>query len=181
MSIRSVNEIINLSDSSRNPEKLAFKDLVKHIDPRIRDRAPRHTSLAFNIPGILWGQPVFDADKVEKMIIRHYKSMGFSCARLAKREILIKWSADDDGDDGDHDNNTDGTTPTTDSDTDASSTSGEEDEKDGQSQSETHSDTDSDDSDDSDDDDTENTKCVTVEQVPLSKRLSIVNNQMHNM
>ena len=88
MAIRSVDEIINLSDSSKNPEKLAFKDLVQHIDPRIRGRAPRHNSLNFKIPGILWGQPVFDADRVEKMIVHHYKRIGFKCVRLAKREIL---------------------------------------------------------------------------------------------
>ena len=70
MAIRSVDEIINLSDSSKNPEKLAFKDLVQHIDPRIRGRAPRHNSLNFKIPGILWGQPVFDAERVEKMIVQ---------------------------------------------------------------------------------------------------------------
>ena len=211
MAIRSVDEIINLSDSSKNPEKLAFKDLIKHIDPRIRDRAPRHTSLHFNIPGILWGQPVFDAKRVEKMIIRHYKSIGFTCVRLAPREIIIKWgdasddddsqagSHPDDDSDGDTDTDTDtdggtdgGTDGDTDTDTDtdgdtgtetassdeAHGARGEHKAADSSSETETSS-SGTTDSDDGDGDDASKTKCVTVEQLPLSKRLSIINNQLH--
>lgn len=194
MAIRSVDEIINLSDSSKNPEKLAFKDLIKHIDPRIRDRASRHTSLHFNIPGILWGQPVFDAKRVEKMIIRHYRSIGFTCDRLAPREILIKWgdtSDDDDSQAGSHpDDESDGDTDTdgdsgtgADTDGDTETETASSDEADGahgaadSSETETSSSgtTDS----DGDGDDASKTKCVTVEQLPLSKRLSIINNQLH--
>lgn len=194
MAIRSVDEIINLSDSSKNPEKLAFKDLIKHIDPRIRDRASRHTSLHFNIPGILWGQPVFDAKRVEKMITRHYRSIGFTCVRLAPREILIKWgdaSDDEDSqagshpdDDSDGDTDTDGDTGTdADTDGDTGTETASSDEAHGahgaadSSETETSSSgtTDS----DGDGDDASKTKCVTVEQLPLSKRLSIINNQLH--
>lgn len=183
MAIRSVDEIINLSDSSKNPEKLALKDLVKHIDPRIRDRATRHTSLHFKIPGIMWGQPVYDAEKVEKMIIRHYKRIGFRCERQDTLSIVIRWGDDqeslgsggeeasvdgaggaggadtgsDDGEDSDS-----GLTATSESEAETEA------ESDGSSSSDDqHSDTDA-----------NKTKCVTVEQIPLSKRLSIVNNQM---
>ena len=202
MAIRSVDEIINLSDSSKNPEKLAFKDLIKHIDPRIRDRASRHTSLHFNIPGILWGQPVFDAKRVEKMIIRHYRSIGFTCVRLAPREILIKWgdASDDDDrqagshsdDDSDGDTDTDGDTGTgADTDGDTGTETASSDEAHGahggahgahesaeSSETETCSSSGTTDS-DGDGDDASKTKCVTVEQIPLSKRLSIINNQLH--
>lgn len=172
MAIRSVDEIINLSDSSKNPEKLAFKDLIKHIDPRIRERAKRHTSLNFNIPGILWGQPVFDADRVGKMIVRHYKRIGFECVKLDKRDILIKWGEEEDEEEEGNDGSPDDSSEcSTDSDTDsAESTESSE-------TGTTRSDETTDSSDD-DDDESNKTKCVTVEQIPLSKRLSIVNNQM---
>lgn len=185
MAIRSVDEIINLSDLSKIPEKLAFKDLVKIIDPRIRDRAPRHSSLHFKIPGMLWGQPVFNADRVEKMIVRHYRNIGFKCARMENREILIKWGDADskDADDTSADNS--------DTDSDGDNESESESDTDGDTEGDTDTDTDSAGSDsgessttttDSDQDNRENsegnTKCVTVEQIPLSKRLSIVNNQM---
>lgn len=176
MAIRSVDEIINLSDSSKHPEKLAFKDLVKHIDPRIRQRAPRHNSLHFVIPGILWGQPVFDANKVQKMITRHYKRMGFKCVRLDSRGIIIRWGDDDSPGESEHasttrsdsDNGSEGGTDSPD-DSEDSAESAETSETDA-----TTTDSDS----DADQDDDSNTKCVTVEQIPLSKRLSIVNNQM---
>lgn len=173
MAIRSVDEIINLSDSSKNPEKLAFKDLIQHIDPRIRERAPRHTSLNFKIPGILWGQPVFDADRVAKMIVRHYKRIGFECVKLDKRDILIKWGEqeNEEGDDrspdhlSDSSDSSDSSDCSTDSDTDSA-------------ESTESSENGATDSSDDDDDQSSKTKCVTVEEIPLSKRLSIVNNQM---
>lgn len=190
MAIRSVDEIINLSDSSKNPEKLAFKDLIKHIDPRIRDRAPRHTSLHFNIPGILWGQPVYDAKRVKKMIIRHYKSIGFTCVELAPREILIKWGDASDDDDSQADSHfDDGSGGDTDGNTDTETVSSDEDEgspaeespetRESADSSETETSSSSTTDSDADGDNACNTKCVTVEQLPLSKRLSIINNQLH--
>lgn len=185
MAIRSVDEIINLSDSSKNPEKLAFKDLVKHIDPRIRERAPRHTSLHFKIPGILWGQPVFDAGRVERMIVRHYKRIGFKCEKLDNREILIKWGQEEEEYEGtgteQHDQGTEASTDSDDSDDDDNDDDDTHSSSDGSSV-ETTTSSDSSETTDSDRDDgnnaENNTKCVTVEQIPLSKRLSIVNNQM---
>lgn len=186
MAIRSVDEIINLSDSSKNPEKLAFKDLVKHIDPRIRDRAPRHNSLHFSIPGILWGQPVFSAHKVQKMIVRHYTSIGFRCVKLDNRELIIKWGDDDSQSQGSHDSaDQDSDSTSTDSDGDSDS-DGATDSSDGSNDSTGSSesaetsgtDVNTTDSDDDGDEDSK-TKCVTVEQIPLSKRLSIINNQLH--
>jgi hypothetical protein len=177
MAIRSVDEIINLSDSSKNPEKLAFKDLVKHIDPRVRERAPRHTSLHFKIPGMLWGQPVYDAYKVEKMIVRHYKSIGFKCDRLGEREILIKWG-EDDSYHSEASRDAGGASASSDSDDTDSS---EESESAGSTASSEEETTDSETTDsDGNDESGDTTKNVTIEQIPLSKRLSIVNNQMQN-
>ncbi|CAM9465601.1 unnamed protein product [Ectocarpus sp. 13 AM-2016] len=172
MAIRSVDEIINLSDSSKNPEKLAFKDLVQHIDPRIRERAPRHNSLNFKIPGILWGQPVFNADRVEKMIVHHYNSIGFKCVRLAKREILIQWGEGGGGEEEEEDDKHDSADDSTES-SDTDSADSTESSETGTSEA-----TESTDSSDGDDSHENKTKCVTVEQIPLSKRLSIVNNQL---
>ena len=187
MAIRSVEEIINLSDSSQIPEKLAFEDLVKHIDPRIRERAPRHNSLHFKIPGILWGQPVFDAKRVEKMIYRHYKSIGFKCTKLDDREIIIKWGktdsehSDQSSGQGDTSSKSSGSS----SDTEGSSSSDTESGSDTDSISSTGSDgsqssssAETSDSDQNEDRESQ-TKCVTVGQIPLSKRLSIIKNQMH--
>ncbi|CAN0550771.1 unnamed protein product, partial [Ectocarpus sp. 8 AP-2014] len=168
-----VDEIVNLSDSSKNPEKLAFKDLVQHIDPRIRVRAPRHNSLHFKIPGMLWGHPVFDADRVEKMIVHHYKRMGFQCVRLAKREILIQWGEgggeEEEEEEGGNYDSTDDSTASSDTDSADSTES---------SETATSEATESTDSSNGDDSHENKTKCVTVEQIPLSKRLSIVNNQL---
>ncbi|CAN0562772.1 unnamed protein product [Ectocarpus sp. 12 AP-2014] len=172
MAIRSVDEIINLSDSSKNPEKLAFKDLVQHIDPRIRGRAPRHNSLNFKIPGILWGQPVFNADRVEKMIVHHYNSIGFKCVRLAKREILIQWGEGGGEEEEEKDDKHDSADDCTES-SDTDSADSTESSETGTSEA-----TESTDSSDGDDSRENKTKCVTVEQIPLSKRLSIVNNQL---
>ena len=189
MAIRSVDEIINLSDSSKNPEKLALKDLVKHIDPRIRDRATRHSSLHFKIPGIMWGQPVYDAQKVEKMIIRHYKRLGFRCERQDTLSIVIRWGDDQEsqGSGGEEASAGDGagTGSGVDDgeDSDPESTTTTESEPQPEPETETESDGASDGSSDGSSDghsdtDANTTKCVTVEQIPLSKRLSIVNNQM---
>ncbi|CAM9107197.1 unnamed protein product [Ectocarpus sp. 12 AP-2014] len=172
MAIRSVDEIINLSDSSKNPEKPAFKDLVQHIDPRIRERAPRHTSLNFKIPGILWGQPVFDADRVASMIVRHYKRLGFQCVKFDKREILIKWGQAEDRPGEDEDDTQDSAESSSDS-SDTDSGKSTEPSETGTTESAETTDTS-----DNDDEEANKTKCVTVEQLPLSKRLSIVNNQL---
>ncbi|CAM9100838.1 unnamed protein product [Ectocarpus sp. 8 AP-2014] len=155
MAIRSVDEIINLSDSSKNPERLAFKDLVQHIDPRIRECAPRHNRLHFTIPGILWGQPVFNADRVEKMIIRHYNSIGFKCVRLNKREILIRWGegGEQEGQNDKHDSSDDSAESS-----DIDSVDSTESSETGTSES-----TESTDSSDGDDSHENKTKCVTVE------------------
>ena len=173
MAIRSVDEIINLSDSSKNPEKLAFKDLVQHIDPRIRGRAPRHNSLNFKIPGILWGQPVFDAERVEKMIVHHYKKIGFKCVRLAKRELLIQWGESEAEESNDTDSAKEEADPT-----DSADSTNSSDSSDSPDSSDSSDASDSSDSSDSDGGNENKTKCVTVEQMPLSKRLSIVNNQL---
>lgn len=183
MAIRSVDEIINLSDSSKNPEKLAFKDLVKHIDPRIRDRAPRHSRLNFKIPGILWGQPVYDADRVTKMIVRHYEHIGFKCVKLDKREILIKWGEgeddpEDDEDGSDDDSGVSSEDSTDSGDTDSAKSTESSETGTTESAESTTESAESTDSSDDNDDESNKTKCVTVEQIPLSKRLSIVNNQL---
>lgn len=94
MSIRSIDEIIKLSDLSKNPEKIAYKKLVKQLDPQIKERAKRYGSFVFRTPVMLWGSPVFDHSKVEKKLIKHYRTIGFDCYKLKDGDIVIRWRTD---------------------------------------------------------------------------------------
>lgn len=109
------------------------------------------------------------------MIVRHYKSIGFRCVRLDNREIVIKWG-DDDSRDCDQASASSDSGSDSDGDTDSSDDSNDSEDS---SESAETSATDASTTDsDVDGDEESKTKCVTVEQIPLSKRLSIVNNQM---
>jgi len=99
MSIRSVDEIVKLSHSMKNPEKIAYKQLVKQLDPQIRERAKRYGSFVFRTPVMLWGSPVFIQSKVEKKLIKHYRSLGFDCYRKRDGDIIIRWRDDPDSED----------------------------------------------------------------------------------
>jgi hypothetical protein len=98
MSIRSIDEIIKLSDLSKNPEKIAYKKLVKQLDPQIKERARRFGSITFRTPVMLWGYPVFDKNKVERKIIKHYTSIGFEVVKKEDGDIIIRWHEDADSD-----------------------------------------------------------------------------------
>ncbi len=99
MSIRSIDEIVKLSHSMKNPEKIAYKQLVKQLDPQIRERAKRYGSFVFRTPLMLWGSPVFIQSKVEKKLIKHYRRLGFDCYRKRDGDIIIRWRDDPDSND----------------------------------------------------------------------------------
>lgn len=99
MSIRSIDEIIKLSDLSKNPEKIAYKKLVKQLDPQIKERARRYGSITFRTPVMLWGYPVFDKKKVERKIVKHYIKIGFEVTKKKDGDIVIRWQDDPDSDD----------------------------------------------------------------------------------
>ena len=98
MSIRSIDEIIKLSDLSKNPDKIAYKKLVKQLDPQIKERARRFGSITFRTPVMIWGYPVFDKKKVERKIIKHYTSIGFEVIKKKDGDIIIRWHDDPDSD-----------------------------------------------------------------------------------
>ena len=165
MSVRSVEEIINLSDSQSNPNRIAYKHLIKQIDPQIRERAVRHGSLSFLTPSIIWGKPAFDHGKVENKVIKHYAKLGFACFKNDTGEIVIKWKEDE------PDQN--GSVKSEDSDSDAFSVSSDEslEAKASYSPMDNNHETDSD-----SDDGKDTTKQFIIEKPSLSQRVSDMNN-----
>ena len=77
MTIKSINDIIFLSDSNVNPDKMAYKHLIKQIDTQILDQCQSQGSLTFQTPSIIWGKPMFESKKVEKKIVKHAASDSF--------------------------------------------------------------------------------------------------------
>lgn len=158
MSIRSVNEIISLSDSHGNPDKIAYKHLIKQIDIQIREHAHSHGSITFQTPNIIWGKPMFDCKKVEKKLMKHYTSIGFSTFNNEKGEVIIKWLEDVD--------------PKSESDTDESVSESEEEEE--------ETDLIGEESSESEKEEEESVKKIPVETLPLSKRLGMINTEIEN-
>ncbi len=92
MAVSSVDEIINLSESFSNPNRMAYKHLKKQLDAQIRERAVRHNSVSFRTPSIMFGKPAFDRAAVQKRLIRHYSRIGFACYREPGAEdVVIRW------------------------------------------------------------------------------------------
>lgn len=166
MSVRSVEEIIRLSDSHSNPNRIAYKHLLKQLDSQIRERAVRHGSLSFRTPSILFGKPAFEKDAVEKKIVKHYSRIGFACYKNPEGDIIIRWK-EEEHHDGQDENGSNGST------TDSGSESGSESEHGSIEQDGSGPGPDS----GSDSDDGKDTsKRVVIENPSLSKRLSGVGN-----
>lgn len=100
MSIKSVQEILKLSDSHSNPNQISYRHLVKQLDSQIRERALRHSNLSFRTPSILFGKPAFDKINVEKKLIKHYKKIGFTCYKDIDGDINIRWKDEEPDEDG---------------------------------------------------------------------------------
>lgn len=91
-SIKSVDEIINISDSFKTPDKMAYKYIVRQVDKLIRSRAIEHQDDAtFQVPAVVMFQPYFNRDRVTKKIAQHYTSMGFFCNVTDNYTINIRW------------------------------------------------------------------------------------------
>jgi hypothetical protein len=126
MSVNSVEEIINLSESYSNPNRIAYKHLKKQLDSQIRERAVRHGSLSFRTPSILFGKPAFDKASVEKKIVKHYSKIGFACYREpGGGDIIIRWKEEDRGGGGEtcYGSETSGSDPDSDADSKSNSDS----------------------------------------------------------
>ena len=155
MSIKSVHDIISLSDSRGNPDKLAYKHLIKQLDVQIREHAQSHGSLTFQTPSIIWGKPMFDCKKVEKRIMKHYSGIGFDTSKDDNNDVVIRWRDDVNQE--------------------------EESEESGESSEESsEEETPIIDSSDSESDIGDQKKDIVIETLPLSKRLNLVNVEMGN-
>jgi len=165
MSINSVEEIINLSESYSNPDRIAYRHLKKQLDYQIRERAVRHSSITFQTPSILFGKPAFDKTSVERRIIKHYSRIGFACYKdPLGNDIVIRWK-EEEPDAEEEENGTNSSS----SDSESGSMSGND--------SSTPKDAGGPDSDsDSDSDEQKNmTKHVVIEEETLAQRLSNLN------
>lgn len=173
MSVRSVEEIIRLSDSHSNPNRIAYKHLLKQLDYQIRERAVRHASLSFRTPSILFGKPAFEKDCVEKKIVKHYSRIGFSCYKNADGDIIIRWKEEEENYEGKDEVGSNGSTTDSSSEEDSGSEPGSirQDEGGKEPFPGSFSDADSD-----SDDEKDTSKRVVIEKPSLSKRLSGVSN-----
>ena len=153
MSIKSVHDIISLSDSRGNPDKLAYKHLIKQLDVQIREHAQSHGSLTFQTPSIIWGKPMFDCKKVEKRIMKHYSGIGFDTSKDDNNDVVIRWKEEVNQEEESEEESSE------------SSESEEKEEEEGSSSGS-----------DSDEDQTKN---IVIETIPLSARLNLVNAEMN--
>lgn len=169
MSVRSVEEIIRLSDSHSNPNRIAYKHLLKQLDSQIRERAVRHGSLSFRTPSILFGKPAFEKSAVEKKIVKHYSRIGFACYKNADGDIIIRWKEEEDNQEGQDEVDSNGSTTDFDSEEDPSSEPGSIEQDQCGNGSLSGPDSDSDDGKDT-------SKRVVIENASLSKRLSGMGN-----
>lgn len=167
MSVNSVQEIINLSESRSNPNRIAYKHLKKQLDIQIRERAVRYGSLSFRTPSILFGRPAFDKCHVESKILKHYSRIGFTCYREpGGDDIIIRWKEDEPEGKG-HVNGSE-TSDDSESESESSTYSGSSGEGRGTNTAQ-GSDSDSD-----KDGDGDTTKHVVIEKSTFSQRLSDV-------
>lgn len=172
MSVRSVEEIIRLSDSHSNPNRIAYKHLLKQLDSQIRERAVRHGSLSFRTPSILFGKPAFEKDSVEKKIVKHYSRIGFACYKNLDGDIIIRWK-EEETHEAQEDVGSNGSTSDSGSDIESGSEPGSFEQDQGQDQDQDRKGSNSNPDSDSDSDDGKDTsKRVVIETQSLSKRMS---------
>lgn len=99
--IKSVEEILNITESCHTPDKLARKYIVKAVDKLIRTKArEQEYSVLFEVPAMIVFQPRYDRDVVTRAIAKHYRGIGFSCD-VTDYSVSIAWGLpSDDDDDG---------------------------------------------------------------------------------
>lgn len=109
--IRSVEEILDISESNSTPDKMAYKYLIKQIDRLLRSRAlDQQYDAMFEVPAMVLFQPHFDRGFVAVKIARHYRKRGFKCD-MDGFTIVLRWgkmdSSDDSSEDSSDENNHD--------------------------------------------------------------------------
>lgn len=102
--IRSVDEIVNISESKTTPDKMAYQYLIKQVDKMLRSRAlDQQYDAMFEVPAMVMFQPHFDREFVAVKLARHYRRRGFGCEKDGFT-IVLRWGkADTRGDSEDSD------------------------------------------------------------------------------
>lgn len=100
--IRSVEEIVDISESKNTPDRMAYKYLIKQVDKLLRSRAlDQQYDAMFEVPAMVLFQPHFDRAFVALKLARHYRKRGFKCD-MESFTIVLRWGKmDSDVDDSD--------------------------------------------------------------------------------
>ena len=89
--IRSVEEIVDISESNSTPDRMAYKYLIKQVDRLLRSRAlDQQYDAMFEVPAIVMFQPHFDRKFVTAKLARHYRKRGFKCD-MDSFTIVLRW------------------------------------------------------------------------------------------
>ncbi|ACH46787.1 unknown [Feldmannia species virus] len=89
--IRSVEEIVSLSESGRTPDKMAYKYLVQQVDRLLRARAlDQQHDASFEVPAMVLFQPHFNREKVAQRLFKHYENIGFAC-KMSGYNVNLEW------------------------------------------------------------------------------------------
>lgn len=89
--IRSVEEIVDISESKSTPDRMAYKYLIKQVDKLLRSRAlDQQYDAMFEVPAMVLFQPHFDRTFVAVKLARHYRKRGFKCD-MEGFTIVLRW------------------------------------------------------------------------------------------
>ena len=93
--IQSAQEIIDISESNRTPDRMAYKYLIRQVDKLLRTRAvEQHYNAVFVVPAIVLFQPHFNRKFVGDELMKHYVKRGFRCT-LEDFEMTLQWGRED--------------------------------------------------------------------------------------
>lgn len=96
--IKSVEEIVNITESKTTPNKMAYRYLIKQVDKMLRSRAlDQQYDAMFEVPAMVMFQPHFDRDFVATKLATHYRKRGFGCEKN-EFTIILRWGKADTGD-----------------------------------------------------------------------------------
>lgn len=103
--IRSVQEIVNISESKSTPDRMAYKYLIRQVDKLLRSRAlDQQYDAMFEVPAMVLFQPHFNRGFVAKKLVNHYRKRGFNC-EMDLFTIKLEWAKLDSGNDDADDEN----------------------------------------------------------------------------
>ena len=105
--IRSVEEIVDISESKKTPDRMAYTYLIKQVDKLLRSRAlDQQYDAMFEVPAMVLFQPHFDRSFVSHKLARHYRKRGFKCD-MDGFTIVLRWGKMDSDVDSDSSDSSD--------------------------------------------------------------------------